>query len=92
MIEIKKTPAEAPAERDAARRKAQELFSVHDQRTALVKELVAQENAASDRKTAKLRALRLAREEANKTAAEQAGLSAAPHKSVKKRPRKIIRY
>ena len=90
MIEVKKAPSEAPAERDAARRKAQEFFTVHDQRTQLVKDLVAQENAASDQKTAKLRALRLAKEAADKKADD--GLSEAPHKPVKKRTRRIIRY
>lgn len=43
--------------------------SAHDQRTELVKGIVAQENAAADAKTAKLRALRLAREAADKVTA-----------------------
>lgn len=50
-----------PFQKDDAR------ASAHDQRTELVKGMVAQENAAADAKTAKLRALRLAREAADKT-------------------------
>jgi hypothetical protein len=38
--------------------------AVHDQRTSLVKEIVAQENAKLDARTASLRALRLAKEAA----------------------------
>lgn len=36
--------------------------SIHDRRTELVKEMVAKENAATDAKTAKLKALRMAKE------------------------------
>lgn len=37
---------------------------IHDDRTALVKEMVAKESAALDAKTARLKALRLARDAA----------------------------
>lgn len=37
---------------------------VHDDRTALVRDMVAKENAASDAKTARLKAQRLARDAA----------------------------
>jgi len=36
--------------------------TAHDRRTELVKDMMAKENALSDAKTAKLRALRLARD------------------------------
>lgn len=54
---------------DAARRKAQNHFAASEARTALVKDIVAGERAALDAKTAKLRALRLAKEEADRKAA-----------------------
>lgn len=88
MTVSSKTDRPIPA-RDAARSKAQALFSAHDQRTALVKEMVAKENEASAQKTAKLRALRLAKEADEKAHADLAGEHAAP---VKRRAqRKIIR-
>lgn len=87
MNDIKTEPASA--ERDVARRKANGLFA-HDERTALVKDMVAKENAATDQKTARLRALRLAKEEADR----EAGLLTPeiPDKPARRRsPRKIIR-
>jgi hypothetical protein len=42
--------------------------SQHDRRTELVKEMVAKENAALDAKTARLRALRLAKEAEDRAA------------------------
>lgn len=39
--------------------------SMHDQRTALVKDMVAKENATLDARTARLKALRLAKEAAD---------------------------
>ena len=56
-------PSKPP--REDARKKAQSHFEVADQRTALVKQIVESESAARDAKTAKLRALRLAKEEAD---------------------------
>lgn len=83
-----KMPAEpSGAERDVARRKAQNLFSTHDERTALVKEMVAKENAASDLKTARLRALRLAKEAAD----EKEALAHPPHLAKKPARRRIVR-
>jgi hypothetical protein len=77
-----------PGERDTARRKAQNHFVVHEERTQLVKAMVAEENAASDAKTAKLRALRLAKEEADR----QAALDAPPPAPKAKTPRaKVIK-
>jgi hypothetical protein len=45
-----------------ARRKAEKLFTSLEERTERVKAIVSQENAERDAKTAKLRALRLAKE------------------------------
>ena len=52
-----------PRDRDGARKRAQSHFEAADQRTALVKQMVEEERKATDAKTAKLRALRLAKEE-----------------------------
>jgi hypothetical protein len=56
-------------DRSGGRRKAQNHFEVADARTKLVKQLVEAENAAFDARTAKLRALRLAKEEAEQAEA-----------------------
>ncbi|MEI9995064.1 MAG: hypothetical protein WDM91_10750 [Rhizomicrobium sp.] len=55
-----------PRDREGARRRAQSHFEVADMRTALVKQIVDGERAALDARTAKLRALRLAKEETDK--------------------------
>jgi hypothetical protein len=90
MTASNKTDRSTPLGRDAARGRAQALFSIHDERTALVKDMVAKENAASDQKTAKLRALRLAKEAADEKA--HALLPDEPAKPAKTRTqRKIIR-
>ena len=56
-------------ERDAARTRAQSHFHAAEKRDQLVREELARERAATDAKTAKLRALRLAKEEADQAAA-----------------------
>jgi len=74
-----KTPARLPATGPAAR------DSQHDRRTELVKEMLAKENAALDAKTARLRALRLAKEaEEEKTPAAPAKVPAKPKARVKR--------
>jgi hypothetical protein len=55
-----------PRDRDGARRRAQNHFQVQAERDATVKAEIAHERAVSDAKTAKLRALRLAKEEAER--------------------------
>ena len=82
-----------PGQRDAVRRKAQNHFAAHDERSQLVKDLAAKENAATDAKTAKLRALRLAKEEADRQeAVRQAAADARAVPKVAKTGRaKIIR-
>ena len=57
-----------PGERDGARRRAQNHFELAEARTNLVKQMVDAERKALDTKTAKLKALRLAKEEADKLA------------------------
>ena len=56
---------------DAARRKASSFFTQAEQRDKLVRQEIEKERAASAAKTAKLRALRLAKEAADKEAAEK---------------------
>jgi hypothetical protein len=62
----------AGTDRDAARNRAQKHFAASEQRDALVKHMIDAERIASDAKTAKLRAARLAKEEADRIAAANA--------------------
>ena len=73
---IKRTPTQKDARRDADRH-----FVVWEQRTKLVKQLMADDSAVNDAKTAKLRALRLAKEEEDRKAAALA--PPAPRKTPK---------
>lgn len=70
-------------DRAGARSKAQSHFEAAEARTELVKQIVAAENAALAAKTAKLRALRLAKEEADR--AEALANPAPPARVTKKR-------
>lgn len=54
---------------NSARRRAQNLFTASEQRDTLVRQEIEKERTASDAKTAKLKALRLAKEAADKEAA-----------------------
>jgi len=85
MTDPKTFPAAPGRDRDAARRRAQNHFTVQAERDALVKRELEQERAASDAKTAKLRALRLAKEEADREAAKLAGAVEPVKKPIKKR-------
>ena len=71
------------SERDAARNRAQTHFAASEQRDMQVKQLIDSERSATDAKTLKLRALRLAKEEADRAAA-----AAAPPEAPKTRARK----
>ena len=71
------------SERDAARTRAQTHFAASEQRNQQVKQLIDNERSATDAKTVKLRALRLAKEEADRAAA-----AAAPPSAPKTRARK----
>jgi hypothetical protein len=56
--------------RDQARKKAQNHFAASEQRDALVRKEIEKERATSAAKTAKLRALRLAKEASDKETAQ----------------------
>jgi len=71
-------------EREAARNRAQQHFTASEQRDVQVKQLIDSERTATDIKTAKLRALRLAKEEADRAAAE----NTPPAEPTKARTRK----
>ena len=59
----------AERQRQSAQRTANGVFKAWEDRTNLVKNMAAEERAATDAKTAKLRALRLAKEEADRAEA-----------------------
>jgi len=72
--------------RDSARRKANTHFTASEQRDAMVKKELEMERTAFDNRTAKLRALRLAKEAEDKeTAAREAAAAAAQPKRRKAR-------
>jgi hypothetical protein len=76
--------ANSEERRDQARRKAQNHFAASEQRDALVRKEIEKERAVSAAKTAKLRALRLAKEASEKEAAnrlETEKVEAKPKKS-----------
>jgi hypothetical protein len=56
-------------ERNAARSRAQKYFTASEQRNAEIKQTIENERSAMDARIAKLRALRLAKEEADREAA-----------------------
>ncbi len=75
---------------DTARRKASNYFAQAEQRDKVVRQEIDKERAASAAKTAKLRALRLAkeavdRETEQKLAAEKAAAKASAEASRRKR-------
>jgi hypothetical protein len=70
--------------REGARKRAQNHFAASEQRDTLVKQIIEAERAAVNAKTAKLRALRLAKEEADR----QAALDAPPAPPKPKRSRR----
>lgn len=72
------------SEREATRNRAQQHFAASEQRDDQIKQMIEKERAATDAKTAKLRALRLAKEEADRIAAA----NAPPVESAKIRGRK----
>lgn len=80
----------APSDpRDAARGKAQKYFTQSEQRDTLVKQEIEKERAALDARTAKLRALRLAKEAADQQEADRIAAEQPPKtKSAKRAPRK----
>jgi hypothetical protein len=73
-----------PRDRDGARRKAQNHFELAEARTSLVKQMVQTERDSLDAKTAKLKAMRLAKEEADRAEAIANPPAAAAKKTRKK--------
>ena len=80
-------PFNAPSRDSGAREKAQSYFAVHEHRTGSVRQIVAAESAALDAKTAKLRALRLAMEEAHRIEAHNSPAPAIAHRKARKKTR-----
>jgi hypothetical protein len=74
------------SERTAARNRAQNHFAASEQRETLVRQMIESERAAVAARTDKLRALRLAKEEADRVAAANAPKPAP--KPAKPRARK----
>ena len=77
-------PMSPPPRDHNARKKAQNHFELAEARTSLVKQIVSAESAALDARTAKLKALRLAKEEADRAEAI-ANPPPAPAKKVRKK-------
>ena len=75
--------------RDGARKRAQTHFVASEQRDSIVKQVIEAERAAVDAKTAKLRELRLAKEEADRQAALDA--RAAPPSKTSRTRRTSVR-
>lgn len=76
--------ADNPTDRDAARNRAQKHFAASEQRDVLVKQMIESERAAVAARTAKLRALRLAKEEADRLAAPAPSTQPAKKTRAKK--------
>ncbi|MEI9990836.1 MAG: hypothetical protein WDM86_12425 [Rhizomicrobium sp.] len=79
----------SPPARAAAHRKAMDQFAVPRQASSVIQQEISQARKATDANTAKLRALRLAKEETDREAAALAAANAPPPKAKKPR-RKIV--
>jgi hypothetical protein len=78
------------SDKNAARNRANAQFAASERRDAAVWEIIHAERAAVDARSAKLRALRLAKEEADRIAAANAPKPAAPApKQRKPRMKKV---
>ena len=80
--------AEHDPQKAKARGRAEAVFTASEQRDAAVHEQIRKERAASDAKTARLRALRLAKEAADKTTAERQDADGAKPAAKRARTRK----
>lgn len=78
------SPSDPPA-RNAAHRKAMDQFAVPRQPSSQIQHELALERKAVDANTAKLRALRLAKEETDREAAVLAAANAPPSRARKPR-------
>ncbi len=76
--------SDAQKSRDAARRKADNHFTATEQRDAMIKSDLAKERTAFDARTIKLRALRMAKEAADKEEADRLAALAPPKAKKKK--------
>ncbi|HYM30977.1 MAG TPA: hypothetical protein VEU47_06750 [Candidatus Cybelea sp.] len=85
MFSGKGTSPPAPG-RDGARRKAFELFKSKKNRAVAVNQQIETDRAISDAKMARLRALRLAKEESDRVAARIAAEIKAAAPPKRKRP------
>jgi len=74
------------ADKDKSDGRANAVFAASERRDAEAKRIIEAERAASDAKTAKLRALRLAKEETDRLAAPPPAPKKAPRKSKAKTP------
>jgi hypothetical protein len=72
------------ADKSAARTRAETHFTASEQRDALVKAQVEKERAATDAKTARLRALRLAKEESDRVAKAEHDAANPPQAKIRK--------
>ncbi len=72
-----------PAQREAARKSAQNHFAASEKRDVEVRKEIERERAAVEARTAKLRKLRLAKEEADRAAAADAPPPARKRRKVK---------
>jgi hypothetical protein len=80
-------PTPPVRDRDGARKRAQNHFAASEQRDVAVRQEIARDRAAVDAKTAKLRALRLAKEESDR--AEAAKQPVASKTPKPRKPRRI---
>ena len=71
--------------RNAARTRAQNHFTASEKRDSAVKQMIAAETLARDVKTAKLRALRLAKEAEDRETARLEALNAPPPRKKRSR-------
>jgi hypothetical protein len=74
-------------QQSAARQRAQNYFTQTEKRDAMVREEVEKERNIAAAKTAKLRALRLAKEAEERAAASKLALTTPPKKAPVKRKR-----
>lgn len=74
-----------PTKKDEARSRADNAFTASQQRDDSVRQMIEKERAAVAAKTARLRALRLAKEEADREAAKLLPPKPAPKKRAPKK-------
>lgn len=77
--------------KNLARTRAQNHFTASAQRDSLVKQIIAAEHTALEARSAKLRALRLAKEEADRETARIEASNAPAVPAAKKKSRRTVR-